>query len=182
GADDLLRLLARLRDDPVALLIDAPRLLHLFRDRDAKLVDEVEHRGLLEHDVVRHRDLSRIDDERFEALDEELDVYVILPQRAERRVASRCRRSAFSASGPRSTNVTAAAPRESASMPSEPAPAKRSRTRAPSSRGSRIAKRVSRMRSVAARVPPPRGTTRVRPLASPAITRMRYASAYRRQS
>src|SRR5207245_8902132 len=83
GADDLLGLLARLRDDPVALLIDAPGLLHLFRDRDAKLVDEVEHRGLLEHDVVRHRDLSRIDDERFEALDEELDVYVILPQRAE---------------------------------------------------------------------------------------------------
>src|SRR5581483_9644011 len=262
GADDLLRLLASLREHPLGLLIDPPRLADLLGDRDAELIDEVEDRGLLEDDLARHRHLARVHRERFEPLDEELDVqrqppppgssylrkssasspnsFVLATRAPSGRVgwcflrtrataspsgasapaagrsartdsriatsanggsqntrsygdASRCSRetstfagtmslrpskpvvfrfwrSAASACEDRSTNVACAAPRESASMPSVPAPANRSRTRAPGSEGSRMAKSVSRMRSVAERVPPPRGTTSGRPFAVPAMT------------
>ena len=54
-----------------------------------------------------------------------------------------------------STNVADAAPRDSASIPPAPLPANRSRTRAPSSSGSRIAKSVCLTRSLSGRVPGP---------------------------
>src|SRR5688500_9739177 len=74
GADDLLGFFARLRKHAVALLVDAPRLPHLFGYGDAELVDDVEDRRLLEDDLARHGDFACVDDERFEAFHEELNV------------------------------------------------------------------------------------------------------------
>ena len=65
---------ARLREHPVGLLIHASRLTHLFGDRDAQLVDEVEHGRLFEDDLAGHRDLTRVHRERLKPLNEELDV------------------------------------------------------------------------------------------------------------
>src|ERR1035437_7511206 len=70
----------------------------------------------------------------------------------------------------RSTNTALAAPRDRVSMPPAPEPANRSRTLAPGSFGSRIAKRVCLTRSPIGRVPSPGATSRV-PRALPAITR-----------
>src|SRR5262245_42926182 len=69
-----------------------------------------------------------------------------------------------------STNVAVAAPRDSASIPAAPLPAKRSSTRAPSRSGSRIAKSVCFTRSASGRVPGPGARSRI-PLALPAMTR-----------
>src|ERR1035437_4748595 len=70
----------------------------------------------------------------------------------------------------RSTKTALAAPRDRASMPPAPEPANRSRTLAPGSFGSRIAKRVCLTRSPIGRVPSPGASSRV-PRALPAITR-----------
>src|SRR5438876_1940782 len=260
-ADDLLALFAGLLHHAVALLHDPARLLHLFGDRDAHLIDEVEKGGLLQDDLAAQGNFLAVDDERFQPLDEELDVHRYPPAealplywssrsvsspisfvRATRRlggmagrcfrsarattkrpgaasfaraapcastsanggsqnarsasngrsrnvsafarttvarparpVASRFFRSATMARGPCSTNVAWAAPRESASIPSVPAPANRSSTTASASTGSRIPNSASRIRSVAARVPPPSGTTSRRPFAAPAMTLTRGA-------
>src|SRR5438477_1839437 len=228
GADDLLGLFASLLHDALALLHDPARLLHLVGDRDAHLVDEIEHGGLLEDDLAGHGQLARVYDERFQPLDEELDVHRYPPAEAlslywssrsvsspisflratrsvggisgrclrrarattrrpgaatfarttpcaatsanggsqkarsartgpERKettsarttvarpakpVVSRFLRRAAIARGARSTNVTCAAPRDSASIPSVPAPANRSSTSTPAMTGSRIPKSV----------------------------------------
>src|SRR5207245_3827660 len=76
-------------------------------------------------------------------------------ERSAKPVTARFFPSASRAGVERSTNVACAAPRDNASMPRVPAPAKRSSTRASPRSGSRIAKSVSRMRSVAGRVPVP---------------------------
>src|SRR5690348_8327630 len=69
-----------------------------------------------------------------------------------------------------STNVALAAPRLSASMPTLPVPANRSRKRWPPIRGVRMLNRLSLARSVIGRVADVRGGRRIRPLALPAIT------------
>src|SRR5205814_5176265 len=81
-ADDLFAFLAGLLHHALALLRDPPGLLHLFGDRDPHLVDEVEDRGLLEDDLAGHGQLARVDDERFQPLDEELDVHRYPPAEA----------------------------------------------------------------------------------------------------
>ena len=75
--------LAGLRDDAVTFLVDAPRLLDLLGDRHAQLVDEVEHRCLLEDDLARHWELATVDDQRLQTFDQELYVHVILRQRSQ---------------------------------------------------------------------------------------------------
>ena len=60
-----------------------------------------------------------------------------------------------------------------------PLPANRSRNRAPGRSGSRMAKSVSRMRSVAGRVVSPFGATRVRPFTLPAMILKRARTAAR---
>src|SRR5215204_1556665 len=74
----------------------------------------------------------------------------------------------------RSTNVTWLAPRESASIPTAPEPAHRSRNRAPSITGAITLKSVSRRRSDVGRTFSDGGLFRFRPLYSPAIIRMCY--------
>src|SRR4029078_9302442 len=77
-----------------------------------------------------------------------------------------------------STNVADAAPRDRASIPPAPLPANRSRTRAPSSSGSAVAKRVCFTRSLSGLVPGPGARSRI-PFADPAITRPASATALR---
>src|SRR6185312_4690007 len=79
------------------------------------------------------------------------------------------RRAAISraAAGSRSTKVTCAAPRDSASSPSAPLPAKRSRQRAPGTRGASQLKRVSRTRSGVGRISCEGGKRRRRPCHAP---------------
>src|SRR5947209_1516877 len=94
---------------------------------------------------------------------------------------ARLARSAFAADASRSTNTALAAPRESASMPSPPAPANRSRTLVPATSPS-SANRASLTRSDVGLVALPRGAFRRLPRYSPAITRTRAAlSRYRLQ-
>src|SRR5262249_8023294 len=76
-----------------------------------------------------------------------------------------------------STNRACRAPRESASKPIAPVPAKRSRTLAPAIAKSSIAcssllKIASRTRSAVGRVRPPRGAGRLLPLRLPPMIRM----------
>ena len=71
----------------------------------------------------------------------------------------------------RSTNTAWAQPRLSASMPTLPVPANRSRNRARGIRCVRIANRLSLARSVIGRVADVRGGCRILPLALPAMTR-----------
>src|SRR5581483_2047664 len=73
-----------------------------------------------------------------------------------------------------STNVTWAAPRDSASIPSAPLPANRSATDAPSRtpRASRLLKTAPRTSSLVGRVETPRGTASRRPPTLPATTRI----------
>src|SRR5258708_7558670 len=68
--------------------------------------------------------------------------------------------------------VAAAAPRLSASIPTLPVPAKRSRKRASSTRTERISKRAVFTRSMMGRVPAVLGPLSLRPLASPVTTRI----------
>ena len=70
----------------------------------------------------------------------------------------------------RSTKTACAQPRLSASMPTLPVPANRSRNRAPGIRGARMANRLSLARSVIGRVADVRGGRRILPLALPAMT------------
>src|SRR6266566_513603 len=69
--------------------------------------------------------------------------------------------------------VAAAAPRLSASIPTLPVPAKRSRKRASSTRTERISKRAVFTRSMMGRVPAVLGPLSLRHLASPVTTRIR---------
>src|SRR5262245_45978400 len=85
--------------------------------------------------------------------------------------AARFAFSAFTAAPSRSTNTAAAAPRDSASMPSPPAPAKRSSTLVPSSSPS-SPNSDSRTRSEVGRVTVPLGAVKRRPPRRPAMTRM----------
>ncbi len=74
--------------------------------------------------------------------------------------------------GSRSTNVAVAAPRDRASSPKAPLPAKRSATRSSSNEPRRLASienNVSRARSAVGRVASPGGTSIVRPRHWPAI-------------
>src|SRR5207302_5216049 len=71
----------------------------------------------------------------------------------------------------RSTKVTCAAPRESASIPTAPEPAHRSRNRTPSILGARILKSVSRKRSEVGRVCSEGGLFSFRPRNWPATIR-----------
>src|SRR2546426_3884672 len=77
-------------------------------------------------------------------------------------------RSAATAWRSRSTNVVWTAPRDRASSPTPPAPAKRSRTRAPGSRGASVSIRAIRTWSAVGRVTAPRGVVSRRPFSSPA--------------
>src|SRR3989442_2860130 len=77
-------------------------------------------------------------------------------------------RSAATAWRSRSTNVVWTAPRDRASSPTPPAPAKRSRTRAPGSRGVSVSIRATRTWSAVGRVTAPRGVVSRRPFSSPA--------------
>src|SRR6266498_3660381 len=71
----------------------------------------------------------------------------------------------------RSTNVVCAAPRDSASIPTAPEPAQRSRKRAPSIRGVSTLNRVSRSRSEVGRTCMEGGLLRFLPRYLPAIIR-----------
>lgn len=84
-----------------------------------------------------------------------------------------CTRSeiAVAARRSRSTKVACAAPRDSASRPSAPLPAKRSRTRAPSMRGRSQLNRVSRTRSGVGRISTPAGNCSRRPRWRPPMMR-----------
>src|SRR5437868_15450964 len=68
--------------------------------------------------------------------------------------------------------VALAAPRLSASIPTLPVPAKRSRKRASSTRTERISKSAVFTRSIMGRVPVALGALSLRPLASPVTTRI----------
>src|SRR5438046_432850 len=74
----------------------------------------------------------------------------------------------------RSTNTTCDAPRESASIPTAPDPAQRSRNWAPSIRGARILKSVSRKRSDVGRVCSDGGLFSLRPRYLPAMIRINH--------
>src|SRR6185295_5045104 len=63
---------------------------------------------------------------------------------------------------------------DSASMPTAPVPANRSRTRAPATAGPMTSKRVTRTRSAVGRVWSPRGARSRRPRSCPPMTRMRW--------
>src|SRR6266581_6064867 len=78
-------------------------------------------------------------------------------------------------------NVALAAPLLSASMPTLPVPAKRSRKRASSTRVERISKRAVFTRSIMGRVPGVLGPLSLRPLASPVTTRIRFLPTNERQ-
>src|SRR5262249_43417400 len=78
-------------------------------------------------------------------------------------------------------NVTCAAPRESASMPTAPEPAQTSTNRAPSIRGERILKSVSRSRSEVGRTATPSSVFNRWPLYIPAIIRIFEKAEGRRQ-
>jgi hypothetical protein len=81
--------------------------------------------------------------------------------------------AARAAGGARSTKVTCAAPRESASRPSAPEPANRSSTRAPGRSCCSALIHASRTRSVVGRVRSPGGAAIVRPRQRPAMILMR---------
>ena len=70
-----------------------------------------------------------------------------------------------------STKLTCAAPRDKASRPSAPLPAKRSRTRAPAIRGCSQLNRVSRTRSGVGRIVTPAGKRSRRPRCLPPMMR-----------
>src|SRR3954470_4551139 len=83
-------------------------------------------------------------------------------------------RIASTAGRARSTRRASAAPRESASRPTAPVPANRSRNRLPRSGGtpcSSMLSRASRARSLVGRVSRPGGATRCRPRCRPAMIR-----------
>ena len=80
-------------------------------------------------------------------------------------------RSCSAVSRSDSMNVAALAPRDSASSPSAPLPANRSRQRLPSTTGASQLKRVSRTRSGVGRMPGCRGKRIRRPRHSPPIIR-----------
>lgn len=72
--DDPLRLVVRLVDDPLALLVDPLGLADLLGDGDSKLVDQAQRGVLVEDDVVRQGELLPVRDQRLQPLDEEDDV------------------------------------------------------------------------------------------------------------
>src|SRR6185503_10900384 len=82
----------------------------------------------------------------------------------------------------RSTNVMCAAPRESASMPTAPEPAHKSKNRAFSIRGASTLKSVSRRRSDVGRTCSEGGLFRFRPRYFPAITRIVRSLTHSRQA
>ena len=89
------------------------------------------------------------------------------------RIEPGSRRSAARARASRSTKVTCAAPRLSASMPTAPVPAKTSSTRAPASRPCSTLNSVSRSLSDVGRRPGQVGASRRRPFSVPAMMRRR---------
>ena len=93
-------------------------------------------------------------------------------QRSARPQTAALRRISAAARGSRSMKTTWAAPRLSASRPTAPVPAQPSSTRAPSTAGPRMPKRVSRRRSEVGRRPSQRGVNSRRPLRVPAMIRM----------
>src|SRR5690349_21708562 len=78
-------------------------------------------------------------------------------------------------------NVTWPAPRDSASMPIAPDPAQTSAKCAPSIRGMRMLKSVSRSRSEVGRTLNPSSVFKRRPLYNPAITRIGQKTEDRKQ-
>ncbi len=89
--------------------------------------------------------------------------------------------SALNAAGARSTNSTPAAPRLSASIPTAPEPAYKSRNCAPSIRGASTLNSVSRSRSLVGRVASPGRSPSVRERYVPAMMRIA-SSAYRKRT
>ena len=71
---DLLGLLLRLDEDPIALGVDPLRSTDLLRHGDPELVDQLERRGLVDDDVAREGESLAVGDQRLEPLDEEDDV------------------------------------------------------------------------------------------------------------
>ncbi len=67
--DDALGFLLRLLDDALALGVDALCGADLFGHGDAQLVDQPERGGLVDDDVVGHREAPAVRDDRLEALD-----------------------------------------------------------------------------------------------------------------
>src|SRR4029079_5805149 len=74
-----LRLLLRLLDDPLPLLVDALRGPDLLGHGDAQLVDQVEGRVAVDDRVPRQRQGLAVGDQRFESLDEKDDVQRTAP-------------------------------------------------------------------------------------------------------
>ena len=74
AGDDRVTLLAGALGDAAGLLGDALRLAHLVGHGDPQLVDQLQHRGLVEHDVVRERQLLAGRHEALEPFDEKDDV------------------------------------------------------------------------------------------------------------
>ena len=101
AGDDRVAFLAGALGDAAGLLGDAARLAHLVGHRDAQLVDELEHGRLVEHDVVRERQLLAGRDQRLQSLDEEDDVRGrALLGRDYTRGSARNRSASASATGP----------------------------------------------------------------------------------
>ncbi len=90
--------------------------------------------------------------------------------RSSRRVRTRFDRTAAAAAAERSTKTASSAPRDSASIPSAPVPANRSRTIEPGTSAAMLENRPSRAMSETGRTPRGTGANRT-PLAVPAITR-----------
>ena len=72
--DHRVALLAGAIGDAAGLLGDALGLAHLVGHGGSQLVDQLQHRGLVEHDVVRERQLLACRHEALEPLDEKDDV------------------------------------------------------------------------------------------------------------
>ena len=115
--DDRVTLLARTLGDPSGLLGDAARLADLLGHGDAELIDQLEERGLVEHDVVREGQLLAGGDQRLQSFDEEDDVRGRDPPWL---AIIRVGRAAFARSAPRQPAPAASPsrPRRSARPPS----------------------------------------------------------------
>ena len=82
AADDTARLVFGLLDDPLALRVDPLGRTNFLRDRDAQLIDQVQDSVPINDRVARQRQRLATGDQRFEPLEEEDDVQVMVSDRA----------------------------------------------------------------------------------------------------